>query len=471
VRAHSTAEAASSARPAKAGSSGGKASAASTKARTTAEVEVIQDDDTESSYSQKLGSEQSDIEFEEQEEESPREEDPVEEAEPEAPSERRAASKLRTRSVIRAGSVRLQGAAHSASGTRDDSKRRKYEAYLERRKEKKREYKKRKRSDKRTQQAIANKSAASKSKGKGRGNDTGDQFLGKGKGNKQQQAKKEQRKHEHKDRDEGQRRHSGRKTAAEPSRRASEPQRAPRRGEHKHSDEGSGSASPVRRRGPPSGRATALPASPSGSPARRREEHARGGARTARSDDSEKVDPAKDRDWYEAANELYVVQEISDKSKGGIGVFDWQHRPSTDGRKCAKKDRDQLWHARSCAGWLRIPHPGKKGKLKATFAGIPIPWASEGEWSAVSRRLVVPLRHQEPPSMLADGSVELQVLADLLRAEPGEVLEAALFSFDEARGCFRYEVVAALAPSAGARHPQLWIRAVRKHSIEIAGAD
>jgi hypothetical protein len=50
-------------------------------------------------------------------------------------------------------------------------------------------------------------------------------------------------------------------------------------------------------------------------------------------------------------------------------------------------------------------------------------------------------------------------------------LDAALFSYDHSRKSWRYELVAALAPEVGASHPRLWIRATRKHTIEISDGD
>jgi hypothetical protein len=69
--------------------------------------------------------------------------------------------------------------------------------------------------------------------------------------------------------------------------------------------------------------------------------------------------------------------------------------------------------------------------------------------------------------MQSDGSVELEALADWMREPAAFRLEGALFSFDHDRKVYMFEIITDLAPPAGHDHPQIWLRATRKHTVEV----
>jgi hypothetical protein len=84
--------------------------------------------------------------------------------------------------------------------------------------------------------------------------------------------------------------------------------------------------------------------------------------------------------------------------------------------------------------------------------------------------MVQVLRHTEPEGLLADGSLAVGRLGNILSSHPeARLLEAALFSLEDQRRCYRFEIVVDLSFSDQNPMPDLWIRATRKHSIlEVA---
>jgi hypothetical protein len=82
--------------------------------------------------------------------------------------------------------------------------------------------------------------------------------------------------------------------------------------------------------------------------------------------------------------------------------------------------------------------------------------------------MVRPLRHMELPGMLADGSVPIKTLSEHLREPVAHLLEASLFSYDHDRCEHRFElVVSEVAAGPEGSEPELWVRATRKHSVEV----
>jgi hypothetical protein len=70
--------------------------------------------------------------------------------------------------------------------------------------------------------------------------------------------------------------------------------------------------------------------------------------------------------------------------------------------------------------------------------------------------------------MAADGSVLTKKLATYLRCSEPQIIEAALWSFNESPKGFRFELIIELAPADGQQWPEVWVRARHKHSIVVA---
>jgi hypothetical protein len=217
-----------------------------------------------------------------------------------------------------------------------------------------------------------------------------------------------------------------------------------------------------RRRGPPSA-AEARPASrtrsPSGTPPRRQ-----------RRKEIEKYDD--DEEVFEKGSEYAQLAVLSGEEAGPVdATFSASSRPNTGGKFCRK--RGGIWMAKSSSGWLEVPHPppppAHKQRRTFLFAGRPVSWSAPELWQEAGRRMVQILRHTEPEGILADGSLPIDRLCALVPAHPqARLLEAALFSYDESRRSYRFEIVLDLDSPTNPR-PAMWVRATRKHSIAVVG--
>jgi hypothetical protein len=187
-------------------------------------------------------------------------------------------------------------------------------------------------------------------------------------------------------------------------------------------------------------------------------------------EEDEEIDIAEDLHRFDMAREYYRIRKLGPSEQAPLqGVFSHSRRPATDGRRISK--RDGKWQARTSAGWIEVPHPPAKDdgtRLLASFAGRSLSWSPEVEWAGVARRMLRPLRHTEPSGMLADGSVPIKTLATLLREPIAHLLEAALFSYDADKKTHRFEImVSEVKEGPQEESPQLWVRATRKHSVEV----
>jgi hypothetical protein len=229
-------------------------------------------------------------------------------------------------------------------------------------------------------------------------------------------------------------------------------------------DENSSGEGGSRRRGPPPSAEVRLHSaarSPSGTPPPRQ------ARRWSEGKSGRAGDLDGDEEHFEKAAEYVKIEELPLDAEGPhFATFSANQRPGTASKFCRKLGG--VWKAKSSAGWIEVPHPPPKKQLAFYFAGRPVSWSSPEEWQDTARRMVHVLRHTEPEGLLADGSLAVGRLASILPAHPeARLLEKALFSFDDSRRCYRFEIVVDLCDSPEHPKPELWIRATRKHSIPV----